>query len=231
MLGVLREGNPAVASILELGCGTGGHAWHLVNAGCSVTGLDLSEHMVANARARFAAAPEDVRRRFRAQKADASGFALEEKFDALISLFHVASYQTSNDALLGYFRSARGALPDGGLFLFDFWHGPGVLTDRPREVVRVESDGPVTVTRRTHPVMRINENVVEVNYAFSVEKGGAAAVPDFHEVHRMRYLFLPEIELLAAQTGFELVGSGKWLKREPLTDADWYGWVVLRAGA
>jgi SAM-dependent methyltransferase len=231
VLRVLQERNPAVRRILELGCGTGGHALHLVESGCSVTGLDLSERMVQKALARFAALPPEVRDRFRASRGDAANFTLAEKHDAVVSLFHVASYQATNEALLGYFRSARGALGPGGLFLFDFWHGPGVLSDRPHARERIETAGDVTVTRTTRPQLLVNENVVEVNYTFSVTEGGMPKVEDFHEVHRMRYLFLPEIELLASLTGFSLVEAGRWMDRAPLTGDDWYGYVVLRAGA
>jgi hypothetical protein len=71
--------------------------------------------------------------------------------------------------------------------------------------------------------------VVEVNYAFSVTESGVSKVEDFREVHRLRYLFLPEIELFAGLTGFSLVEAGRWMDRAPLTAADWYGYVVLRA--
>jgi SAM-dependent methyltransferase len=229
VLRVLQEQNPAVRRILELGCGTGGHALHLVESGCSVTGLDLSERMVQKALTRFAALPPEVRDRFRASRGDAANFTSAEKQDAVVSLFHVASYQATNEALLGYFRSARGALGPGGLFLFDFWHGPGVLSDRPHARERIETAGDVTVTRTTRPHLLVNENVVEVNYTFSVLEGGVSPMPDFAELHRMRYLFVPEIELLAAQTGFRLVETGRWMDRSPLTDSDWYGYAVLRA--
>jgi hypothetical protein len=88
-----------------------------------------------------------------------------------------------------------------------------------------------TETRTTRPHLLVNENVVEVNYTFSVMEGGMPKVEDFREVHRMRYLFLPEIELLASLTGFSLVEAGRWMDRASLTGDDWYGYVVLRAGA
>lgn len=227
----LRAHQPRVHSILELGCGTGAHAEHFVGAGCDVSGVDLSESMVRRALDRFAAHPADERARFRAMQGDASNFRAGSKHDAAVSLFHVASYQASNESLRGYFRSARSALEPGGVFLFDFWHGPGVLSDRPRHVERTEQGGGFTVLRRTVPVLCADRNVVEVNYQFTVTEAGGGPPQEFHEVHPMRYLFLPEIGLLADETGFEVVEAGPWMKRAPLTDSDWYGYAVLRAVA
>jgi SAM-dependent methyltransferase len=228
ILGLLDAHAPGARSILELGCGTAAHAEHFVRAGRRVTGVDLSENMVSKAMARFAEKPADERERFRARTGNASDYHSDEIHDAAVSLFHVASYQTSNAALRGYFRSARTAIRDGGVFVFDFWHGPGVLSDRPRHVVREEKGAGCTVTRRTEPVLRADRNVVEVHYGFTVTDNDNT-VREFAEVHPMRYLFLPEIGLLADEAGFEVVESGRWMQRHPLSDADWYGFAVLRA--
>ena len=231
VLGLLRAHEPRVHSILELGCGTGAHAEHFVHAGCTVSGVDLSEGMVRKALSRFEGRPADERARFRAVQGDAANFQSAELHDAAVSLFHVASYQATNEALRGYFRSARSGLAEGGLFVFDFWHGPGVLSDRPRHVERTEQGAGFTVLRRTVPVICAERNVVEVNYHFTVTGDAGGPPQEFHEVHPMRYLFLPEIGLLADETGFAVVEAGPWLRRQPLSDTDWYGYVVLRAVA
>jgi hypothetical protein len=35
------------------------------------------------------------------------------------------------------------------------------------------------------------------------------------EGHSVRYLFVPELELIAAYSGFEIVETGEWLKGKP----------------
>ncbi len=47
---VRRYGGGKFASVLDLGCGTGGHSLALSQRGCAGTGVDLSEPMLAQAR-------------------------------------------------------------------------------------------------------------------------------------------------------------------------------------
>lgn len=214
-------------NILELGCGTGGHAEHFAKAGCSVLGVDLSERMVGKATERFAAMPAGLSGQFRGMQGDASNFISPERVDAVVSLFHVASYQTSNEALLGYFRSARSALEPGGLFLFDFWYGPAVFCDSPQIKERCEqADDGTKVVRRTCPTLRENENVVEVDFRFVLRGKGVDV--EFGEKHLMRYLFLPEITMLAESTGFKVEEASQWMTGAPLGAMTWYGCAVLR---
>ena len=73
----------------------------------------------------------------------------------------------------------------------------------------------------------VDENVVVVNYEMIFEpKSGDENVSHVHETHRMRYLFLPEIEYFLNEAGLRMVGSGKWMSEEGLGNDSWYGWVA-----
>jgi len=56
-------GAAAEFGVLDVGCGQGTQALHLARAGHRVTGLDLSEELLARFRTALAAEPEEVRRR------------------------------------------------------------------------------------------------------------------------------------------------------------------------
>ncbi len=73
---------PPGARILDVGCGIGRHAVELARRGFAVTGLDLSAGMLAEAAAAARAAGVEVAW----VQADATRFALAERFDAAICL-------------------------------------------------------------------------------------------------------------------------------------------------
>ena len=56
---------------------------------------------------------------------------LNKRFDTVIALFHVISYQTTNEDVTAAFETARQHLNSGGIFIFDISYGPAVLTERP----------------------------------------------------------------------------------------------------
>ena len=69
-------------SVLDVGCGTGRHSIELAKRGYSVTGLDLSEEMLAKAATKAKA--ENVKVKW--VRSDATQFAFPQKFDATICL-------------------------------------------------------------------------------------------------------------------------------------------------
>lgn len=229
LLGLIEEAAPQPRSILELGCGTGGHALELAKRGCSVHGIDLSRSMVERARQRGAGRAPNEAVWLEFEVGDVRSYRVDRIFDAAVSMFHVMSYQTGNDDQSAAFATARRHLPVGGLFVFDFWYGPAVLSDRPRDVVKRVSDERIEVTRKTTPTMQVNLNRVDVRFDVDIASRTGGGTRQLSETHRMRYLFLPEIERLLRSAAFELLSAQAWLTREPLDDRTWYGCVVARA--
>ena len=102
----LRDHGIASGRLLDLGCGTGMHALDFARQGWKVAGIDLSHEMIASAKARAEQAGLSIPFR----QGDVREAGPERDFDAVVSLFHVASYQTSRDALAAMLRSAHAAL-------------------------------------------------------------------------------------------------------------------------
>lgn len=191
---------PGAVDILELGCGTGAHAACLAGEGYNIHGIDRSEAMLQAAEQRKTRLNKDVRQHLRFSQGDIRMIRLDEHFDAVISLFHVISYQITNADILATLATASHHLKPGGLFVFDVWYGPAVLTERPLvRVKRMENDA-VQVVRLAEPLLKPNENLVDVAYHVFVRDLRTNAVHELRENHAMRYLFQPELEILLQQS-------------------------------
>jgi len=229
---VIDRHRPYTRSLLDFGCGSGRHAIEFVRAGLCVTGLDRSAEMISRGRDRIEQqlAPH-LRSQLTLIQGDATTHRSAAMYDAVVSLFHVVSYQTTNEALLGIFNSARAALAKDGLFVFDFWYGPAVLTEGPEVRVRRINTPRGPVTRIAEPEHHVNRNIVHVKYTLISIDQISARAEQVAELHSVRYLFLPEIEFFAMQTGFEIVETGEWLTGKSLDQHCWSGYVAARASA
>jgi SAM-dependent methyltransferase len=204
---LLKFGESTV-TVLELGCGTGKHAVLLAEKGYTVTGIDRSIEMLDAANARMKSSPK-IAVKFTA--GDVRNVRLKEQFDAVISLFHVMSYQATNEDLASAFLTAKEHLNPGGIFVFDFWYGPAVLTDRPAVRVKRLEDDVICVTRIAEPALNLDKNIVDVNYQVMVEDRKTGLVNTVKETHIMRYLFLPEIDLFLSNCGLRMIHAEEWM--------------------
>jgi len=153
---------------------------------------------------------------------------LNKTFDAVISLFHVISYQTGNADVSAAFETAREHLNPGGVFILDVWYGPAVLTDRPAVRIKRMSDEHTAVTRIAEPVVHLNDNRVTVNYHVFVRDIKSGSVKEMQESHMMRYFFKPEIELFAAQAKLKCIHAEEWLSGKPIGCDTWGACFVLQ---
>lgn len=209
--GLIQRYAPQARSILELGCGTGAHALLLASKGFALHGADLSPHMVAIANQRREALPPEQQAGLRFVEGDLRSLRTDERYDVVVSLFHVISYQTTDQDLAAAFETARTHLQPGGLFVFDCWYGPAVLTDRPAVRVKRMEDAAVAVTRLAEPVMHPNDNRVDVHYQIFIQDKADGSRHELAETHRMRYLFKPEVVSLLGAHGMSLLGHEEWL--------------------
>ena len=200
---LLRKYRNNIEKIINYGCGTGKHDIELVKLGYQCVGIDLSELMINIAQNNVAKEATSIN----FSVADIRSYEPQEKYDAVISLFHVMSYQNKNKDILDAFKSARKALNKGGIFLFDVWYGPGVLSDKPVVRVKEIEDEKNKLIRIARPVMYDRDNVVDVNYEVLVINKETSEVQTINETHSMRYFFRPELEYLLEEAGFALVDN------------------------
>lgn len=213
-----------ILSILDVGCGTGNHLAHFAAKGYEMSGIDLSADMISVAKKKFI-----NQKNISLQCCDATDFNLGKKFDVIVSLFHVLSYQNSNESVKGVLNNIYNHLSNDGLFIFDFWYGPAVLKDLPQTRIKKLENNEIRVTRLAEPVMDENSNVVTVNYTMFVEDKSNRAWEVINEEHRMRYFFYPELELFLDHSGFKIIDNLEWMSNSShLNWRNWNGLIISR---
>jgi SAM-dependent methyltransferase len=219
-----RYGTESIRDILDIGCGTGGHLLPLARRGYRVTGIDCSPEMLAAAeqKANQEGLAIDV------QVSDVRELQLGRTFDAAISMFAVISYLTTADDLLTAFRAVREHLVPGGLFLFDVWFGPGVLTERPTERSKVVRRGNERIVRLAHPTLDLMAQVVAVDYTV-LHLRDDLLISETDEQHRMRFFAPQEIRCLVEASGFRFLEIAPFMKPgETPTVRDWNVSIVAQ---
>lgn len=223
----LRRAGIASGKLLDLGCGTGLHAIEFARRGWQVAGVDLSADMIAKAKARAAQAGLDIPFR----QGDACEAGADRDCDAVVSLFHVASYQNDHEQLAALFRTAHAALKPGGVFLFDYWYGGAVLAQGVETRVKVIEQAPLRLTRIAQSDHDEQKATVLVNYTLFCEDMDRSTIRRVDETHRMRYWFPFEIEAVLSRCGFEPAASHAWPSDAAPNVKDWGAYTVARKAA
>jgi predicted TPR repeat methyltransferase len=219
--------NQPVQSILDLGCGTGGHVLQLAGRGYTVCGVDRSANMLAIAREKKLKMADGEK--IILQQGDIRSVELNEQFDVVVSMFAVMSYMVSNDDVQMALKTARRHLLTGGLFIFDAWHGPGVMTDPPADRYKFAQKENMRLIRFAHPVVDIVRQAVDVNYKL-LNLEGKKLVSEVDETHSMRFFFPQEIIFHLQTAGFEVLRLSPFMELErDLNQRDWNFSVVAKA--
>ena len=218
-----RTYGKSTRSVLDLGCGTGNHAFPLAERGYEVVGVDRSAEMLAHARGKSVNASTNGRLVF--QQGDIRAVELRRNFDAVLMMFAVLGYQLDNADVLSALRNARRHIRSDGIFVFDVWYGPAVLRERPSQRIKVipgEDGG--QILRVTSGELDTNRQVCNVHYhVWKLERGKATG--EAEENHFVRYFFPLELKLFLECSGFTPIRLGAF--PEIAKDPDDTTWNVL----
>lgn len=215
---LIKKYSPGTKTILEYGSGTGGHGVLLKEKGYDILGIERSAAMADIARSRG----------LKCEVGDITTLKLDKTFDTVISLFHVISYINNNNQLLKLFADTQKRLRSGGVFIFDTWFSPAVLHQMPERREKKMENNEVEVFRTAVPEIDHFANVVHVNYHIQLKYKNNDVVREFDEKHSMRHFGVPEIALLAGQTGFELIRSEEFLTSADPSEQTWGVTFILK---
>lgn len=224
---LIKKYNAPGTKLLNFGCGTGKHDFYFAEKKYQVTGVDLSSEMVEEAKQKAVNLKQGPAPQF--LQGDITGVRLDDSYDTVISLFHVMSYIVDTNNLQKAIENAYRHLKNDGLFIFDFWYGPGVVTDKPQTRVKRVNTPEEDLCRITTSKIFPNENMVEVSFDFIVKDKIKNELMEFNEKHYVRYFFFPELKYLLEKAGFKEINLLEWLSESKEPDFNtWNGIIICK---
>jgi len=217
---------PDARSVLDLGCGTGLRCLEMARHGYKVTGLDQSPAMLAVARQNLLMANDIPNGTVDFLLGDITEYLSPHSYDAAISLFHVFSYLTTEESLReAVVRSFKNLRP-GGVLIFDYWHGPGVLHDLPSPRTRSAEDSHVTLVRKSVPRHFPDAHLVELTLSLETIDKQTGIHERVDETYLLRYWFPEELERQLERAGFQEVRHYSWLTHSVPIRETWQACTV-----
>jgi SAM-dependent methyltransferase len=217
----VEEAQRAHGPCLELGCGTGRILIPVASAGVEVTGLDLSSPMVARARRKVAALPDEVRRRIVVDEGDMRDFDLGRRFALIYIPFRAFLHlMTAADQIAALRTIHRHLLPGGRLALNffdpDFEQINANITPPTGNLHRTGEEfvdprtGNVLIEWATIQYHLLSQEIDQYFIYDEVDRRGKVAGRTYRAL-RMRYIFRFEFEHLLARCGFGVEALyGSW---------------------
>jgi SAM-dependent methyltransferase len=213
------------STLLDMGCGTGGHALPLRRRGYQVTGIDRSEAMIQLAREKARKAGLDVP----FHMMDMQALALPCRFDAVTCMFQAINYVLSERDLSAVFRNVHRHLDQGGLFLFDFRNGiPSIRSHSPVRVRQVQANGR-TLLRISENELDAMEQLFRTKYT-NLLLEGERVVQRATDAHVVRFFYPREVRHALEQADFEVLGMSAFPEVDRAArEDDWDIMVVARS--
>jgi SAM-dependent methyltransferase len=205
-----------LATILEIGCGTGNHTVELANRPhVQVTAVDVDPEMLALAQAKAALAQ-------RGNITFAAGIDGVSNVDLCVALFNVVNYICGEESLRRFFTGIAASLRSQGMFVFDCWNGTAALLDPPGAKTYEQQCGREKVRCHLTSQTDVFRGITTLNYQLDLfdESDKKIESGNYQIEHR---LWTPvQIKAALREAGLEVVTVCIPFKFEQeATDSDW----------
>lgn len=215
---LLNFGKKSIQKILELGCGTGTHAFLLEKFGHSIIATDISRDMIQKANEKAKSSNSAVK--FACQDMVELDQA-EQPFDAIICLFDSICYVTENKKLQKLFTKAHAHLHPEGLLIFEFWNAPAMINHLDPIRIKRLKIGEDDFVKISEAEIDYKHQLYQVRYTLYEMK--ASGQYHIHtEEHTNRFFQIQEMSLFLSNAGFKPV---KWFagysEDESISDKTW----------
>jgi SAM-dependent methyltransferase len=187
-------------TLLDIACGTGRHAAEFVAAGINVTGVDINEELLEQARERVRGAEfvaQDMTR------LDLGG----SRFEAITCLFDSIGYPQRNELVIAALTAAAQHLVPDGALAVEYLHAPAmVLHAQPLRVRRWDTPDGGTLIRVSETELSLSDQVMRVDYEL-IELRADGSYEHGRERQSNRFFSVPEMDALMMAAGLDLQAS------------------------
>jgi SAM-dependent methyltransferase len=233
------EAQRAKGHVLELGAGTGRTLIPMAAAGCTVTGLDASDNMLARARQKLTKLPPKTRVRVTLVKGDMRAFKVNQKFALVTIPFRAFQHNLTVDEQLRCLLCVHAHLKPKGRLIVDVFDPSFrilLASEAPlgTPVVRL---GEFKHPRSGHRVLvwsarrwnNFAEQTFSEDWIFEeLNEAGREVARDVRTL-TLRYTFRFEMEHLLARAGFDVEALHGDFKRGPFRHGGEQIWIARRA--
>jgi SAM-dependent methyltransferase len=187
--------------VLELACGTGRITLPIAGEGITVTGVDVSEGMLAEARRK--ADESGVKVKF--LRADCRNFALDTRFGLILLPFNSIAHLHNLSSIEGCLGCVRDHLKAGGRFILDMFNPRlEILLRDPAERYPVseyaDPDGRGKVVITENNVYDRASQVNRIKWYYRIGDGHEETTNELN----MRVFFPQELDAMLHYNGFEI---------------------------
>jgi SAM-dependent methyltransferase len=198
------------APVLELGVGTGRIALRAVREGATVTGVDLSPTMLAQATARRESLPRGKRERLELLEGDMRSVALGRRFGLVSCPFNAFQHLYTRDDVERCLAVVRDHLEPGGVFAFDVLMPDLEYLNRPafKTFAGVRFKHPTYGCHFTYAEQTAFDVVSQLNqmrFVYERTDPSEAGPPSYAVELTHRYFFPRELESLLHYNGFRVL--------------------------
>lgn len=214
----VRSGGP----VLEFGCGTGRILIPTAEKGVAITGVDASEAMLAQLRAKMPRA--DV------HKGDMRDFDAKRKFALVTIPFRPIAHILDAEDHVRIFANMRRHLAPKGRMIFDFFHPKleYLAAPRPEKLDFERIEGDRKIRRYSSAVPHASRQVNDVTLRWEVEDG-EGRIEHSRTGFEMRWFYRFELEHILARAGLAVEALYGGFDRSALEDGSAEMIFVARA--
>lgn len=191
-----------VATVLDLACGSGEACVLFAQKGLSVIGVDLSMHMIEEARQKA----RDAQAEIQWQCQDMREFCVRNPVDLVTCMYDSLNFMTSVDDLEKTFCRVREALRYDGVFIFDMYTPRGLAELwGTRCEIHTNSDSFFIVSETKWDYDTQTNSKTLHGFSLKEERWHR-----WKEVHTLKAYPLNEVTDLLSKTGFNLTKTIDW---------------------